>query len=504
MSLIRKYKIELVSLILIVIIFLASRLYQLTSLPIFTDEAIYIRWAQIARDDASWRFISLTDGKQPLFIWIMMIVMRFISDPLFAGRLVSVGTGIATLIGMFFLGREVFKNKWIGIISSFLYLIFPMALVYDRMALYDSMVGTFGVWSLYFTILLIRRLRLDIALILGMVIGGGVLTKSSGFFNIYLLPLSLIIINWKQNSSIRSILKWIGLAIISAAIAYMYYSILRLSPFFRIIEEKNALFVYPFNEWIKHPFTFFWGNLSVGQKDWLLTYLTLPVFLTIIASFLFYKQYFREKILLFLWFFLPFLALALFGKVLYPRFIFFMLLSLLPLAAYSLFKFLYILKNRLFFLVFTVVISFSLFSDFKILTNFSQAPIPDSDLNQYNNDWPSGGGIKETVEFLDKESKKGKVYVGTEGTFGLLPSALEIYLHKNNNVKIVGFWPIDNDLPKELIEASKKMPAYFIFYQPCNICEGTGKAPDLWPAIKIIQYQKANYNKFLTVYKINP
>lgn len=40
-----------------------SRLVNLTLLPIFTDEAIYIHWTQIAEGDAAWRFISLVDGK---------------------------------------------------------------------------------------------------------------------------------------------------------------------------------------------------------------------------------------------------------------------------------------------------------------------------------------------------------------------------------------------------------------------------------------------------------
>ena len=59
-----------------------TRLTNLTLLPIFTDEAIYIRWSQIGALDANWRFISLVDGKQPMFTWIMMVLFRlFDGDP---------------------------------------------------------------------------------------------------------------------------------------------------------------------------------------------------------------------------------------------------------------------------------------------------------------------------------------------------------------------------------------------------------------------------------------
>ena len=90
-------KLILIALILSIAYF-ATRLYNIEALPLFTDEAIYTRWSQIARFDANWRFISLTDGKQPSFVWFDMIVMKFVNDPLLAGRLVSVMAGILSLI----------------------------------------------------------------------------------------------------------------------------------------------------------------------------------------------------------------------------------------------------------------------------------------------------------------------------------------------------------------------------------------------------------------------
>ncbi|MCX6792160.1 MAG: hypothetical protein NT149_03940 [Candidatus Gottesmanbacteria bacterium] len=80
------------------VLFFVTRLTNLTKLPIFTDEAIYIRWSQIGSRDPNWRFISLVDGKQPLFTWIMMVFLRFIRDPLVAGRLVSVLAGFFTTL----------------------------------------------------------------------------------------------------------------------------------------------------------------------------------------------------------------------------------------------------------------------------------------------------------------------------------------------------------------------------------------------------------------------
>lgn len=505
MIFLKRYRIEIVALAIIAILFFSSRLYNIMSLPIFTDEAIYVRWSQIAKNDAAWRFISLTDGKQPSFVWLTMTAMRFIKDPLLAGRLVSVGAGFFTLLGLFFLGREIFKNRWVGILSSALYLIFPMALIYDRMALYDSLVGTFAIWSLYFEVLLVRRLRLDLALILGMVAGGGVLTKSSGFFSIYLLPFSLLLFDWQKKERYQRLLKWLGFALLATVLTYSYYSILRLSPFFHIIEEKNALFVYPFNEWLLHPFRFFEGNLK-GLWDWFITYATWSIIILIGVAFFTNFKLTKEKLLLTLWFLTPLFALALFGKALYPRFIFFMVLPLLPLAALSLLKLWILFKNRLLFtFCFLLLISFSLYSNYYILTDFKKAPIPYPDLGQYINDWPSGGGIKEAVDFFNNQAKNRKIYIATQGTFGLLPYALEIYLLDNPNIRIEGFWPIDDKIPQKVIEESKKIPTYFVFYQPCQSCDAVGVVPTTWRSINLVyQYKKPHEYRYFSIYLVRP
>src|SRR3990170_8973472 len=83
-----------------------TRLVNLKLIPIFTDEAIYIFWAQVALDDPAHRFISLQDGKQPLFIWLAAILQKFISDSLIASRMVSVFAGFGSIIGIYLLGKE--------------------------------------------------------------------------------------------------------------------------------------------------------------------------------------------------------------------------------------------------------------------------------------------------------------------------------------------------------------------------------------------------------------
>lgn len=499
----KKYKFEIIAGLFIIVLFFLSRLATLGELPIFTDEAIYIRWAQIAKNDSEWLFISLTDGKQPLFVWFTAIAMRFISDPLIAGRIVSVFAGFATIVGLFFLGKEIFKSRTVGILSGFIYTLYPFALVYDRMALYDSLVGTFTIWGLYSVVLFIKHINLSTAVFVGVLSGIAVLNKSNGFFNLGLLPFSLLLFKWNEKKSLQRLAKWGVLSTLITLITFAIYFILRLSPFFYIIAQKNAVFVYPLSEWIKHPFTYFFQNLFVGQQDWLVRYIGIPFLLLVFYAFFVNKKTVRETLILFIWFLVPFIYLALFGKTLYPRYIFPMTLSLLPLIAYSLISIYQKIKIKYIFIpVFVLAFAYSLWTDYLIIKDFAWSPIPESDKSQYYADWPSGYGIKETINYMKEHEKGNNIALFTQGTFGLMPDAYTIYLYKDSQFTIKGIWPIDDTLPVELSESAKKNPTYIVFYQPCSNCPGKGKAPDAWQLTPALSIKKPAPDTWITLYKV--
>jgi len=502
MSLIRKH-FTVIFFIFASILYFALRFYNILNLPIFTDEAIYIRWAQIALNDPDWYFISLTDGKQPMFIWLAMFFLRFIDEPLLAARLVSVFSGYFSLIGLFFLTREVFKNKKVAYISSALYLFSPFALVYDRIALYDSLVAMFIIWSIYFEVLLIRRIKLVIAIILGLIIGAGMLTKTNADFALILFPFSALLFNYKIKNYKFKFFLWLVYALASAIIAISAYAILRLSPYYYIIGQKNNVFIYSFEEWLQHPFTSLLENLTLFN-EWLVGYATIPFLILAFISLFITFKYTKEKILLLFWFLIPLISTALFGRLLYPRYLLFMVIPLIPLVAFSLYMLNKKIKSLLLkILILPVIFMLFIYIDYNIVFDFKNAHIPKADVSQFLTGWPSGVGVKETVEYLTKESANKKIFVGTQGTFGLMPYALEIYLHNNSNIEIKGFWPTNNDPPEEIIKKASVMPTYIIFYQYCVDCPHTGVAPTPWPVSKIFQIEKVEKNSFYTLYRVN-
>jgi len=489
----------------ITFLYFLTRIYNILSLPIFTDEAIYTRWSQIAKYDSAWRFISLTDGKQPLLIWLNIVSFDFFKDPLLAGRMVSVFSGFLVMAGLFAVSYLLFRNKTISLLSSFLYVIFPFALIYDKMAIYESLLAVFFIWGLFFEILLVKKMRMDIAMVLGFILGGGVLTKSSGFLSIYLMPFLFILLDVTKKTWRRKYIKLILLLLVSIVIANGMYGVLRLSPFFHIIAEKNLVFVQTPVEWLKlqnaDKISTFLNNFT-RLGGWFVNYFSIPFIATVILAFIFKRNY-KEKIILLLWFVLPFFALVVAGKVIYPRFIFFMTIPLLPLVAYGFYMSARAIKNKIAILFLSIaLVSYPLFASYYVLFDIARAPIPELDLEQLINGWPAGGGVRKSIVFFEKEAEKKPIMIVTQGTFGLMPFAYEIYLIENKNIEIKGYWPTKDNIPDEVLKISEKKDTYFVFYQPCTLCEYPGAAPKAWPLEKVSEFKKGIGETTLSVYKV--
>ncbi len=477
------------------VFYFATRLTNLTLLPIFTDEAIYIRWSQIALQDPQHRFISLYDGKQPLFVWLNMLTLNLSIDPLVAGRLVSVAAGLASLIGIIVLAGRLFGKK-AGFLAGLLYIISPFFLFYDRLALYDSLTNTFMIWALLLQIILVQTLRLDAALLLGFAIGGGLLTKSSAGFAIYLLPGSLLLFDWQRSGRWRRLLRWGGLSLVAILIAFLLETIMKLSPYHYMVGLKTARFIVPFREFfVADAWARFHGNLG-GLTNWLIAYFTWPWLIGVgIILLTTLKLHWRKTLLLFGWFIGPYLVLAAFGLILYPRFILFMTFPFLVILAFGLGS---IRSIWLRATSYVLLASYAIYFSGQIIFNPIFAPLPNADRSQFLDDWPAGYGINEIVAFLRQESLSKNVYVATEGTFGLTPYALEIYLQDNPHITIQGFWPI-NDHPEEIFSKVDQFDEVYILFKDSQ------NPPDRFPGrdIELVsQYRKGKGNIFMKLYRL--
>lgn len=437
--------------ILVVALFL--RVYKLTIIPVFADEAIYIRWAQVMRAVPELRFLPLSDGKQPLFMWSIIPLFKIFSDPLIAGRMVSVLFGLAGVIGIFLLTHRLFSSRSAALVASLLYAISPFTLFFDRMALVDSMLASLGVWSLYFAILTAQTLRLDTAMFTGFALGAAWLTKSPAIFFLMLLPTTVVIADWSKNGRIIRFLRLLGLWCVSWFIAFAMYNIQRLGPNFHMVGIRNKDYVFTLQEVFDHPFDPFQFHIKeVGEWLWVLLPGTV-LFAAVFAVILGVRKFWREFLLLTLWLIFPLLVMSEFAKVFTARYILFTIPPLFVLSS-ILFKEsskAFVKRTALLLLPFLVLPS--LWIDYRRLASPEKAPLPRSERSGYLEEWTAGTGIKEIADYLQKES--GGIVVGTEGYFGTLPDGLQIYLNDRRDITIKGVGITISDVNPSLIEAKK-------------------------------------------------
>jgi 4-amino-4-deoxy-L-arabinose transferase-like glycosyltransferase len=462
------------------------RVYNLTLLPVFGDEAIYVRWAQVMGAEPGLRFLPLSDGKQPLFMWVLMFLVRRFADPLFIGRLTSVFYGMGTLAGLFALTYYLFKSKKIALIASLFWAISPYSVFFDRMALVDAMLAMFGVWTLFFAVVSARTLRLDMAMLAGFALGGALLTKSPALFFALLLPSAWIVSNWPRREKKQSIgkqemvhlIKLALLSLVTVIIGYGMYNILRLGSNFHLIASRNQDYVYPISHLWTNPLDPFVSHLgSIFEWLWLLGPSVLVVFIlfslidNIKIDYLRLKKRLKPEVaLLFVWATAPLLIQAMFAKPFTARYIFF---SVPPIYIFASLIFFYLFtqhhngagftKRELLkkVLVFGLLIyaSIALFIDYRLLTDPAKAPLPRVMRSGYLEEWTAGTGIQEVSALIREEAKDlpagRQVVVGTEGFFGTLPDALQAYLNDIPEITVIGVGQPIRDVPEPLIESKE-------------------------------------------------
>lgn len=457
---------EILILAAITALYFILRLPNLTLQPIFADEAIYIRWAQVMKAESTLRFLPLSDGKTPLFMWTMIPLFKFIHDPLFAGRFLSVISGFFTLLGVFFLSRKVFNTRT-GFWASLLYVITPYTIFFDRMALVDSMVSAFTIWIVFFAIWLVNSLRLDVAMILGYLLGGAILTKTPAMINLFILPFSLLA--FKKKGGRHTLVSLVILWVVAIVIALAIYNLLRLGPNFHLLSSRNADYIFSPLELVGRPLDPFIPHFK-DIADWFPKLLTWPVLFCIVIGIFYLVFGLLQRVssgtyalggLILLWASVPIILDMAFLRTFTARYLLptiplflclggFGVTKLLPRLAY--------IKRFPIVLMLLVILPLPLYFNYFLLVSPAKAPLPNEERKGYFEDWTAGYGFKDIANFLLEKSKNNKVVLGTEGFFGTLPDGLYIYLDKSK-ISIVGSRAT---ISAQIREAAKDNLTFFV------------------------------------------
>jgi 4-amino-4-deoxy-L-arabinose transferase-like glycosyltransferase len=464
--------------------------WQLSRFPVFADEAIYIRWAQLILDDwQQYLFFAMNDGKTPLFIWMLSLFQGLHSNQLVAGRLVSVFAGVGQILVTIGLLRTFGAKKWTQLLGAFLVTLLPYLAMYHHFALMDGWLTLLLSATFWAQIVATQKFSTDKtwsisdvakwAGIIGLLYGLALWTKLPALFYspvVLLFPIYSMIIGVEKNRpKFPSLVKLFAFHCFAIGIGLGLFVSLRISPSFGQLFSRGQDFTFSISE------VFFDGKWQESFRNiwrffWLFTaYLSWPVIIAVIAGF-FSKKARQNVGLLFctgVIFMMPFVIL---GKVVHPRYLlpsayFFTIAALLSLEAFS--QKISVQKNIGKKFVLSIIVAFllgqtithsSLFLSYFLL-NPNNTPFTAPDRQQYLEEWSSGHGIAETVAILRREIPSRKIAVATEGRFGTLPDGLLLYFHGQNvdNLYIegIGQYPVKS-IPDFFVQRAKDFDRSFL------------------------------------------
>lgn len=493
---------DVILLLLITSLFIFLRTFRLDSFPIFSDEGIYINWSYVAWKDAANRFVSLTDGRQPLQTWGTIPFLKiFTNNLLVGGRMFAVTGGLMAYAGLTTILWYLF-GKRTAILGALLYTITPYFLFYERLALVDAVMNGFTLWMFFFSIVMARTRRLDVALVLGALTGFGLLAKSSVRLYAGLILFGVLFTMFSDTSRpihhfftkafeklFGKTKRWLAtvnyliLYGIVMAISMLIYNVQRLSPYLHNVESKNTTFVMTLPELLQHPFQEFNSNI-ISIPYYIFSEMGYVIgFIGILGLFWMYKKHQQITIYLLIWIVGGAVAISFVAKVLFPRYVMSLGGLLMIPAAYAL---AHIKDRNKLILTFGVIILSTAFLHYTILFDHARLPFPEIDRGQYIEDWPAGWGADEIVAYAREKSQEKPVYLIAEGDFGVMGDVLRSLLRSDDQIYVKAHWPLNDEALKERQELLKEDAYVFVVY---GHCKEIGYQPVLSDDQKCFEYE---------------
>lgn len=449
-------------LLLLLFIFLLTRLLNLLLLPVFNDEAIYIHWGLIMINKPESLFYSLFDGKQPLLMWLFGIANGLISDPLLASRSVTVLFSLFSFWALVKIGKKLFSFPF-SLLPALIYTITPLFVFFDHQALMESSLTTISLWSLYFLSEYQENKTVKPVIILGIILALGFYLKSTAIIFLLLSCLFLLFLTFRKIKTVY-FFKPLYSLILVLTVFFIINLPLILQPKFNIIFLRGDRYNLTPKELLGFPITHWLGNFIafIEISFWQLTpVLFLLTLLGIVFSL-------RKKFALYLYWFLGGLLIAvLTARGLSPRY----LVCLLPLSSIFITQALVVsfrkkrLLGFLLFSTFIVPLSITILLIFKPLLYFNFMDVFTKKYSQKTNyvtENTAGYGLKEVRNYLEEKAKTQSIIVGVRLDAGNPENALFSYYFNNPNIKVTyldkQIIPPDFDLS----QTSSTIPIYFV------------------------------------------
>jgi hypothetical protein len=421
---------------LLACVYLVSRLYAVTHVPIFIDEAIHVDWGRATAESFP-PYNLIYDGKWlSIKIFALASSLRAPFDDLIASRLSVVALGLTAALACYLAGRDLFSRR-AGALAAAVYVALPFTVLYNSLALTDGVQMAFGAWAVFLSARLAQTRRWLYVLTLPLALVAAVLAKFSGVVLLG-LPLAAVLL-------LAPPARWAGGALRAApallaplGLFALFYSLGML----QTLQANATVARVSLREQA-------WVNLLLAG-EWLWGLLTPSVAVVASAAVVWLLTFGRSRAGLFVVAVLgitvlPYVVLS---QVWFPRYL---LAAVIPvsLAVGSLLDGVAarmeelgrgrrVLAGAALPLLVICVLSWPVLRSGTVLFALPAAEIPAPERFQFVEGWPSGYGVRELADFLraQGEATPGGVLVARTNWADHPLQSLNIYLTQSPSLSL--------------------------------------------------------------------
>ncbi len=463
------------------LLYLLTRLYQLTLLPPFIDESIHIQWA---RD--TWNGQLLAGGWDGKFlsIKIMALFMTLPLNPLMAGRLASVVIGTGTVCGCVMLGKALFSWR-AGLIAAYLYVLIPYALFHERLALTDNYQTFFLSWTLFFAIMTMRSRSRTYVIMLTVFLCAAILAKLTALVFIAVPPMAAIVL-LKPRDWFRGLLKTLPAVLLAVAIV----GVLVWRGYAHQITEKTSD-----TGASQGALALIATNVQTAA-DWYVIWLTPAgaVLALLSIGWVALRRHDREHLLLIGVLLVMIGPLVVLSTAWFSRYLLFTVVPIALLVADFLNFILRGFQNKQWIpkalaaavgLVGLVFVGQAAALNWTIMSDPYAANIPPDDRAQYMTAWSAGRGIEETAQYLKDQSAQSPEGINVLRYFywDQPYQGLNLFLDSSPQLSLYLLDPAEVTLPEDIEQQIRLRPSFFVV----NRAAGNVETPPLIGAAADLQ-----------------
>lgn len=431
---------------LLIIIYVLLLSFNLLALPLYLDEGLYIFWASFLKQDLSYAYLSMQDGKTPLYIWLTHLINPLFQNYLYTGRLISVIASLLTLICSAIIGFKI-SGKRMALFIGVLFLITPFNILISRMAFVDSLLtalGSLSIMSLFFVKEFAEKKKiihsLLCAFLTGIFLGLAFLTKTTA--KIFLFAEIFILIFWTLQYLKNKKLKTTIILLISIPIILgLYYEILGYLKFgalryWEMISNKESLLIFNLPE-IYGNLTRYYGliyyakNIPLFSEYFFIYFGPLLVFFGL-GVFRIIKD--RKNFWLLLLFIIFTVGVFLSARVLASRYLAIIIPEFIIISSIGL-NWIWQKNSKNYKIATIILILFTSIFSLKMIISPMSASYANDDRNYFIESDLNGYGLQEITEYI--KPQKDDSIVGVEAIWGVAEGMLTSLEEKGIKTQVI-------------------------------------------------------------------